>query len=101
MNVAPGVGANDAVTLAQLQAAMAAAASGVAASTAGLSAAPEPPTISVHAARSSDVGNGGDDIRRELAELRELVKQQQALLERQQQRIAQLESRGVGIAAVK
>jgi len=72
VNVAAGVGPNDAVNLAQLQAAVAAA------RFAPLSVAP---------AGATDTELVGD-VRRELAELRTLVRQQQ-------QRISELESRSV------
>jgi autotransporter adhesin len=88
VNVAAGVKPTDAVNLAQVKALIASAASGASPAAAATPAAPEQPAISV-----VPVGiRSSDDIRRELAELRSLVK-------RQQQRIAQLESRTFAAAA--
>jgi hypothetical protein len=75
VNVAPGVRPHDAVTFAQLQAA----------------------TSSLPDAAVSR--NEMDSLRSALSDLHVVVKRQQALLDRQQERIAQLESREV--AAMK
>jgi autotransporter adhesin len=69
VNLASGVGTNDAVTVGQLQAAMATVAAG-----------------------SNGVRDTNEDIRRELAALRALVERQLALIDGQQQRIARFES---------
>jgi trimeric autotransporter adhesin len=94
MNVAAGVKATDAVNVAQLKAAVAAVASGASPAAAAMPVAPEPPAISVVAIGQDNARHPNDDIRRELAELRALVKQQQ-------QQIAQLESRVVAAAPAK
>jgi autotransporter adhesin len=78
VNVAAGVNANDAVNVAQLQAAVAAASA----------VAP----VSVAAPDTTGGQSAVDDLRRELSALRALVQQQQ-------RRIAQLEGRAVAVAA--
>jgi autotransporter adhesin len=90
VNVAPGVNANDAVNLAQLQAAMAALAAAASPAVVAMPAATDPPAVSV--ARVGDTGRGIEDMRRELSELRALVRQQQ-------ERIAALERRVVAAAS--
>jgi len=80
------VAANDAVTVAQLQAAVAAVASGAAPATVVVPAAPEPPAVSVVPVNVNHARPAGGDTQRRLAQLEALVKQQQ-------ERIAQLESR--------
>jgi autotransporter adhesin len=89
VNLAPGVAANDAATVGQLQLAMASVAAAQGRSASAV------PVI------SSEADGGLDDIRREVAELRALLKQQQAMLERQQQRIAELERRNVAAASAR
>jgi hypothetical protein len=84
MNVAPGKAANDAVTVAQLKAAVKAMASEATSAAVAVPVALEPPAVSV--VRVGGAGPTIEDMRREVAELRALVRQQQ-------QRIAQLESR--------
>jgi autotransporter adhesin len=84
MNVAAAVKNTDAVNLKQVKQLIAAASASPAAVAAPV--APEPPAVSVVAVGPDNARHSGDDIRRELAELRALVRQQQ-------QRIAQLESR--------
>ena len=91
MRPRPGVAANDAVTVAQLQAAVAAMASGSTSAAAAVPVAPEPPTVSVVPVNVNHVRPAGGDTQRRLAQLEALVKQQQ-------QRIAQLESR-IAVAA--
>ena len=90
MNVAPGVSGTDAVNVAQLQAAVAAVASGTALEAEAVPVAPEPSTVSIVA--TGNAGRTIDDLQRRLSEL-------EALVRLQQQRISQLESRIV--AAVK
>jgi prefoldin subunit 5 len=61
--------------------------------------APELPAVSVRATGSRDATHAIETIQRDLAELRALMNQQKALLELQQQRITQLESRAATTAA--
>jgi autotransporter adhesin len=100
VNVAAGVKPTDAVNLAQVKA-LIAAATGASSATAGMRLALEPPAVPVVAVGLDNTRHANDDIRRELAELRALVKRQQAMHERQEHRIAQLESHAVAAAAVR
>jgi hypothetical protein len=74
-----------------ISAAVTAVASGASPATVTMPLAPEPPAVSVVTVRQDRARYTNDDVRRELAELRALVRQQQ-------QRIAQLEGRVVAAA---
>jgi autotransporter adhesin len=101
MNVATSQRPTDAVNVAQLKAAVAAVAAMVASTAAASPAGPPPPAVSVVAVGTESGTRANNDLRRELAELQTLVREQQALLQRQGQRVAQLESQVGAAAAAK